>query len=97
MSSISSAVLNGFLEGMVVTLSEGNLDDLNSLGRAYQRLKSVDADGEDANLVSEILNNLLIAMQKPHPEDLEILSSTYQRVASIELNKTINNLQEKSV
>ena len=97
MSSISSAVLNGLLEGMIVTLSEGNLDDLSSLGKAYQRLKSVGVDGEDANLVSEILNNLLIAMQKSHPEDLEILSSTYQRVASIELNKAINNLQEKSV
>ena len=83
MSDISSAVLNGLLEGMVVTLSEDKLDDLTNLGKAYQRLKSVNVGGEDANLVAEVLNNLLTAIQKSCPEDLERLSSIYQRVASI--------------
>ena len=91
MSEISSAVLNGMLEGMIVTLSEGNLEYLTNLSKAYQRLKSVNIGGEDANLVAEILNKLLTAMQKSCHEDLERLSSTYQRVAAFELYKQIKH------
>lgn len=97
MSEISSAVLNGILEGMIVTLSEGNLDDLTNLSKAYQRLKSVGVDGEDNDLLHEVLNKLLLTMQKSHPDNLEKLSSSFQRVASFEWDKQIDNLQEKSV
>ena len=96
MSNISSAVLNGILEGMIVTLSEGKLGDLTILSKSYHRLKSVNVCGEDANLVAEILNELLSAMQNSSPEDLENLSLTYQRVAVFELDKQIKYYGEKA-
>ena len=39
MSNISSAVLNGMLDGMIVALSEGKLDDLTNLGKALPTIK----------------------------------------------------------
>ena len=93
MSNIGSAVLNGLLEGIIIYLDEGNLDNVASLSKSYQRIKSSGVVGEDVGLVEEALDKLLKAIQQPNPQHIECFSKAYQSIKSVQTT-SVSDLQQ---